>query len=46
MYKSIKYLNMKENMAKRLLYISKINETKDDINILFFTLIRNIDIFL
>ena len=42
--KSIKNLKMKENMAKRLSYISKINETNNDMNTLFFTLMRNLEI--
>ena len=35
---------MKENMAKRLSYISKINETNNDMNTLFLTLMRNLKI--
>ena len=35
---------MQENMAKILSYISKINETQEDMNILSFTLMRNLEI--
>ena len=42
--KSIKNLKMQENMAKILSYISKINETQEDMNILSFTLMRNLEI--
>ena len=42
--KSIKNLKIKENMIKLLSYISKMNETEKEMNLLSFSLIRNIDI--